>query len=321
METADHNDLFSVVIPTLNEGEMLHMTVNSILRQTAYKNFEIIVLDDGSTDGSCDRYEQNSDPRVRLVRSQGRGVARARNLGAAHAKGKYIVFIDAHCRVSANWLEEFVAALARPEVAIVGPCFTRLESPTPRGCGVMWRDLALDQVWIEPCDEMRSYVVPLTPGGCQAFRRDTFLALGRYDEGFTRWGSEDVELCLRAWLLGYEIEVCPHAVVAHHFRESRGFAVDDLDILYNFLRMIHMHFSPPRIRGVLKAIAHNPHIQRALDRLYESDIFSLRQSLLAKRVRSDDWFFERFDRRQCNRQNGGFSGNSEANALQCEACR
>lgn len=288
-------DLFSVVIPTLNEGAMLHMTVDSILSQTAYPSFELIVLDDGSTDGSCDRYAAPADARLRLVRSAGRGVARARNLGEAHARGSYVVFIDAHCRVSPNWLDEFVTALAQPQVAVVGPCFTRLESPTPRGCGVTWQDLTLDQIWFEPRHEERAYAVPLTPGGCQAFRRETFAAIGRYDEGFTRWGSEDVELCLRAWLLGYEVRVCPQAVVAHHFREARNFEVHDPDILYNFLRMIHMHFSPGRIRGVLKAIAHNPHIEQALDRLYQSDIFELRHALALQRQRSDDWFFDCFD--------------------------
>lgn len=288
-------DLVSVVIPTLNEGPMLHMTVESILEQTAYSNFEIVVLDDHSTDGSCDRYLEPADQRVRLVRSTGCGVARARNLGESHARGKYVVFIDAHCRVSSNWLCEFVEALARPEVAIVGPCFTRLESPTPRGCGVTWRDLSLDQVWFEPRDDEKTYVVPLTPGGCQAFRRDTFAAIGRYDEGFTRWGSEDVELCMRAWLLGYEVAVCPRVVVAHHFRESRNFEVYDRDILYNFLRMIHMHFSPRRIRGVMKAVQHNPYLGEALDRLYQSDIFSLRQALAEQRLRTDDWFFASFN--------------------------
>lgn len=81
----------------------------------------------------------------------------------------------------------------------------------------------------------------------------------------------------------------------HHFREARNFEVHDPDILYNFLRMIHMHFSPARIRGVLKAISRNPHTEQALDRLYESDIFELRQALALQRLRSDDWFFECFD--------------------------
>lgn len=287
-------ELFSVVIPSLNEGAMLHMTVDSILAQTRYPALEVLVVDDGSTDGSCERYATCGDARVRLVRGGGLGVARARNLGESHVRGAKVVFIDAHCRVSAGWLDEFDAALADPQVAVAGPCFTRLESATPRGCGMTWNNLNLDQVWFEPQDAHRSYAVPLTPGGCQAFRRDTFAAIGRYDEGFTRWGSEDVELCLRAWLLGYEVRVCPRAVVAHHFREARNFTVHDADILYNFLRMVHMHFSPPRIRAVLKAIRHNPHTDAALDRLYAGDIFDLRHALVVQRQRSDDWFFERF---------------------------
>jgi len=55
----------TVVIPTRNEGDLLHMTVNSIREQTDYHHYEIVLVDDGSTDGSCDRYrEPNSAVRV-----------------------------------------------------------------------------------------------------------------------------------------------------------------------------------------------------------------------------------------------------------------
>ena len=284
-------NLFSVVIPTLNEGAMLEMTVTSILNETSYPSFEIVIVDDGSTDGSCDLYVDAVDPRIRLVRTGGCGVARARNLGACQAHGEFVVFLDAHCRVSSNWLDEFRIALDEPDVAVVGPCFTRLDSSHPRGCGVTWRDYTLDQVWFEPCDSQSFYAVPLTPGGCQALRREMFSTMGRYDSGFTRWGSEDVELCLRAWLMGFQVTVCPKSVVAHHFRESRNFQVCDKDILFNFLRMIHMHFTPSRIRLVLKEIRHNPYIEEALDRLYETDIFELRRSFASRRKYTDDWFF------------------------------
>jgi GT2 family glycosyltransferase len=235
-----------------------------------------------------------------LVRTERRGVAGARNLGESQARGEYVVFIDAHCRVSPNWLGEFVDALSRPEVAVVGPCFTRLDAPTPRGCGTTWRGPTLDQVWFEPDDGRPFYTVPMTPGGCQAFRRDTFAAIGRYEQGFSRWGWEDLELCMRAWLLGYQVGVCPRAVVAHDFRETRSFEVLDEDILYNLLRMVHMHFSAKNIRGVLRAICHHPGVERALDRLYDGDIFELRRSLVSKRAYSDDWFFARFDMEQQN---------------------
>jgi glycosyltransferase involved in cell wall biosynthesis len=287
---------FSIVIPTLNEGSLLAMTTNSILGRTRYPDYEIIVVDDGSTDGSTELYEQYPNPRIRLLRGGGLGVANARNLGAAHAAGVFVVFLDGHCTVSPNWLDGFAAALAPPGIAVAGPCFTRLHEPQPRGCGMFWSDYTLDPNWFEPVDGNGPYEVPLTTGACQAFRRATFMALGRYEAGFTRWGFEDVEICLRAWLLGYRIVVNPEVTVAHHFRESRGYDVDDLEVTYNFLRMLHMHFAPARIRRVLQALGANPFVPQALDRIFASDVFELRGQLDAVRVYNDEWFFRNVNR-------------------------
>jgi len=287
---------FSVVIPTLNEGELLAMTTHSILSRTRYPDFEIIVVDDGSTDGSTELYERFPNPRIRLVRGDGLGVARARNLGADHASGEFVVFLDGHCTVSPNWLEGLAAALAPPDAAVAGPCFTKLREPSPRGCGMFWPDHTLEPSWYEPLDGQAPYEVPLTTGACQAFRRRTFNALGRYEDGFTRWGFEDVEICLRGWLLGYRIAVNPAVTIAHHFRESRGYEVDDLEVTYNFLRMLHMHFAAPRIRKVLHALADNPFVAPALDRVFNSDVFTIRGQLDAVRVHDDEWFFRHVNR-------------------------
>ncbi len=282
--------LFSIVIPTLNEGHLLGMTLESILGNTVYPRYEILVVDDGSEDGSADAW-RDRDPRVRVLRSSGLGVARARNLGARHARGEFIVFIDAHCTVSPDWLEGLAHALSPPDVCLAGPCFTKLQEPFPRGCGMYWPDFHLDPSWFEPLDTADCYEVPLSTGACQAFRLSTFRAVGLYEEGFTRWGFEDVEICLRAWLLGYRVIVNPRIVVAHYFRESRNYEVDDIEITYNFLRMIHMHFAPPRVRQVLKAISGNPLVPEALTRLYASDVFRVRAELESVRRYDDDWFF------------------------------
>jgi GT2 family glycosyltransferase len=288
--------LFSVVIPTCNEGDMLRMTVDSIIERTTYPAFEIVIVDDGSTDGSCDAYRTPgaADGRTRVVDAGGVGIPRARNLGEEHARGDLVVFLDAHCRVSANWLDLFAAALRRRNTAIVGPTFTRLEQAEPKGCGMTWLNHKLEKTWFVPEPTDRPYAVPITPGGCQAFRRDTFQAIGRFDEGFTKFGFQDVEICLRAWLLGYRVMVNPAVEIAHHFRTERNYRVDDSGIVYNFLRLIHTHFDPARVRRCLRAIGAYPDLERELDRLYASDVFALRAEMAAARVRDDRWFFERF---------------------------
>jgi GT2 family glycosyltransferase len=287
------NELFSIIIPTRNEGHLLHMTVKSIRDQTTYPKYEIIVVDDGSTDGSCDRY-RDSPGVVRVVDGGGVGISRARNLGEEHAEGIFVVFLDAHCRVSANWLDLFAAALHKRDVAIVGPAFTRLEEPDPKGCGMTWLNHKLEKTWFIPEDTDKPYEVPITPGGCQAFRRKTFRSLGRFDEGFTQFGFQDVEICLRAWLLGFRVMVNPAAIVAHYFRESRNYEVEDIGIVYNYLRLIHTHFAPSRVRRCLRELGPYPNLERAMDYLYKSDVFKLRTKLESARVFDDQWFFEQF---------------------------
>jgi glycosyltransferase involved in cell wall biosynthesis len=288
------NHLFSVVIPTLNEGDMLSMTVESILDVTANPHIEVIVVDDGSIDGSCDRYRETTKKPVRVITGGNLGIPRARNLGAEHAYGEYVLFIDAHCTVSPNWIDRFIEALAPPDVAIAGPTFTRLKEPEPRGCGNVWINHRLESAWLEPLDTDRAYEVPITPGGCQAFRKATFRAIGGFETGFTRWGYQDEEICLRAWLHGYRVLADPTVTVGHYFRNKAGYEVDDKDILYNFLRLIHLHFSPRRIRRCIAALGDYPGLEAAIDRLYATDIFERRAEMTAAQRRSDDWLFGAF---------------------------
>src|SRR5918999_1333001 len=122
--------LCSVVIATRNEGRMLHQTVASVLGETTYPHVEVVVVDDGSTDGSCEQLPKSE--RVRVLRGRDLGAPGARNLGAAEARGEYLVFLDAHCRVYPAWLDALIDALAPADVAVAAPGITRLDAPGRR---------------------------------------------------------------------------------------------------------------------------------------------------------------------------------------------
>jgi glycosyltransferase involved in cell wall biosynthesis len=105
----------SIVIPLYNKERTIARTLDSIRAQTL-SDFETIIVDDGSTDGSVECVERSgvdADPRFRLVRQTNAGPGAARNAGARLARGKYLAFIDADDEWKPTYLERALAALAR----------------------------------------------------------------------------------------------------------------------------------------------------------------------------------------------------------------
>jgi glycosyltransferase involved in cell wall biosynthesis len=84
---------FSVVIPVYNRAAILETALRSVFEQT-FQDFEIVVVDDGSSDDPCKVVDRIADPRIRFVRQENRGGAAARNLGIDEARGRYIAFLD-----------------------------------------------------------------------------------------------------------------------------------------------------------------------------------------------------------------------------------
>ena len=83
----------SVIVLVYQSEPYIAATIHSVLAQT-YKNFEILVIDDGSPDRSVEICQQFNDPRIRIIRQENRGVPAARNTGIRHARGEYIAFLD-----------------------------------------------------------------------------------------------------------------------------------------------------------------------------------------------------------------------------------
>lgn len=168
----------SVVIPCYNLGEYLDEAVQSVLDQT-YQDFEILIVDDGSTDertrALLASYER---PRTRVVRTENRGLSAARNSGAAMTSGRYLCMLDADDRLEPSYMQRSVEVLdAEPDVAFVSH----------------WLRTFGDEEWTwqpESC-ELPDLLNTNTINGAALVRRDAFLAGGGFDEtlreGFEDW--------------------------------------------------------------------------------------------------------------------------------------
>lgn len=115
------NPTISIIIPVYNTEKYLRRCLDSIVAQT-YKDFECILVDDGSTDASgkiCDEYAAK-DNRFKVFHKKNGGVSSARNLGLDNAKGEYIAFCDADDYVKENWLSEFILRIPICDIVVSG---------------------------------------------------------------------------------------------------------------------------------------------------------------------------------------------------------
>src|SRR5690554_6496302 len=99
--------MFSVVIPLYNKELSIQNTINSVLNQTV-QDFEIVIVNDGSTDSSLQKVNELNDSRIRIINKPNGGVSSARNKGVEEAKCEWIAFLDGDDLWQANHLEEIV---------------------------------------------------------------------------------------------------------------------------------------------------------------------------------------------------------------------
>ena len=208
----------SVIVPVHNAKETLPRLLDSLSKQT-HDDFEIIVVDDCSTDGTSEIIKDYKCNMIHLTRNH--GPAHCRNIGAQHAVGEILAFTDSDCRVDPHWIQNIQEIFFQNETEAImgklvllpsnflGDSISALGFP---GGGT----LGFDKIWkVDPkgfTDSISScnFAIPKT----------IYWNIGGFDESFPYPGGEDSLFAYHLKRMNYRIKYCPDVQVYHAARDS-----------------------------------------------------------------------------------------------------
>jgi GT2 family glycosyltransferase len=231
----------TVIVPTRDRLNLLHQCISSIESKTDYKNYEIIIVDNGSRNAETLEYLRQMPHRV-LRDDSAFNFSRLNNLAAREARGEYLLFLNNDTEViKGEWLSAMVEQAQRPEVGAVG---AKLLYPNGKiqHSGVI---LGLGGVanhshrfddgrdgfgYFNFPNVVRNYSA--VTAACMMTRRDVFNEVGGFNESDLAVTFNDVDYCLRLRKKGYLVVFTPSALLYHYESASRGFLVNPREVAY-----------------------------------------------------------------------------------------
>jgi GT2 family glycosyltransferase len=240
----------SIIIPTWNGRAFIEDCLNSLLSQD-YPDFEVIVVDNASTDGTAD-FVAEKYPTVRLIRNERNlGFSGGVNIGLAQAAGEILVLLNQDTLVEPTWLKELIQGMLTDDKIGIGGCKIldwsgekiwhtgvvldeERKFPILRGAG------EIDQGQYEQPEAM-----PAVVGAAFAIRRELLETIGFLNEDYFFY-LEDTDYCLRAREAGYKVMYNPRAVLRHYVGASLKNGSYRALYQFNFSRMLFLikHFGP-----------------------------------------------------------------------------
>ncbi|AFC86454.1 glycosyltransferase [Frateuria aurantia] len=222
--------LVSIIIPTRNQLPLLAALIDSLLAQTAYPHFELLVVDNGSDDPDACRYLDGLDAlpgeQIRVLRHPGVfNYSAMNNQAALQARGDYLLLLNNDtAMLEPGWLEAMLHHAQRPEVGIVGAKLYYPDGRVQHAGVVMGLDRVAGHPFIGSPASAGGYMQRLkfdqqysaVTAACMMIRAEIYHQVGGLDAADLTVSYNDIDLCLKVQQAGYLIVWTPHAHVMHH---------------------------------------------------------------------------------------------------------
>ena len=224
----------SIIILTCNSEHLLRRCLSSIQANITLNDYEIIIIDNNSTDGTREFFKsiEEEDLYCFILNAKNRGVGPARNQGIQVAKGEYLLILDVDTVVQQGAIDKLVGYLdnmtdcglvaakmmdANGNLQYTCRKFPTVASKLLRRVPFAWAQKLLSEEEMRAWDHDSIREVDYVIGACQLIRRAVVDEVGLFDEDIF-YGPEDTDFCLRIWQAGYRVVYNPEAIIIHDER-------------------------------------------------------------------------------------------------------
>jgi len=227
--------MVSIIIPNKDNVSLLRNCISSIIEKTTYDNYEIIIVENNSTKGSTFAYYEELEARtnVHVVYWEGKGFnySEINNLGARHARGKQLVFLNNDIRIiTLDWIQEMLMYSQRGDVGAVGIKMYFLNGAVQHAGIILGLGGIAGHVSLGAPHDALGYMAKLqivqnmsgVTAACVMIKRSVFEEVGLFDPEFHD-SYNDLDLCLKVRKAGYLIVWTPYAEAYHLESRSRGY--------------------------------------------------------------------------------------------------
>jgi GT2 family glycosyltransferase len=240
----------SIIILNYNGKKLLEKCIESIIDNTL-EDYEIIVVDNNSNDGSA-KMVRKKFPTVKLIQnSENYGFSKGNNIGMKSAKSDFVLLLNNDTEVTKGWLKEMVKTISKKGVGVVGPRLVLPNGEVQKNCYDYRFGYTIKFApsgMISHNDErfhqlVKEREVDCVSGACLLIKKSVIEKIGFLDEGYSPIYFEDVDYCFRAKRAGYKVICNPHSVLYHH----KGITMNKQDWQYetyhrNRIKFINKNF-------------------------------------------------------------------------------